>query len=99
MKAQSSRMQLSAKLKTWRATHGLPLKTVATDLKISESTWQRWEKGQRTPATEYLLDLSDYLMKPVCWLLSDVWPSAIAVSAPFRQWQGNVGTRLPTGKK
>ena len=92
-------MQLSAKLKTWRATHGLPLKTVATDLKISESTWQRWEKGQRTPATEYLLDLSDYLMKPVCWLLSDCMAECDRCQRSIRQWQGNVGTRLPTGKK
>jgi len=93
-----ARGHLAQKLKAWRADRGLPLKAVAADLNIRESTWQRWEDGRRMPAGEHLLDLANYLLKPVCWLLTDC-TAGCENCAHVRARRSNiVADLLPTGK-
>ena len=94
----ASRGNLAGKLKAWRAACGLPLKAVAADLKIRESTWQRWEDGQRVPAAEHLLAVADYLLKPVCWLLTDCAAGCEHCQHARAQRQNIVAVLLPTGK-
>jgi len=89
---------LAGKLKAWRAAGGLPLKAVAADLHIRESTWQRWEDGRRVPAAEHLLAVADYLLKPVCWLLNDCTAGCENCLHAQAQRQDIVAVLLPTGK-
>jgi len=93
-----SRGHLAIKLKAWRAACGLPLKAVAADLHIRESTWQRWEDGRRVPAAEHLLAVADYLLKPVCWLLTDCTAGCENCLHAQAQRQDIVAVLLPTGK-
>ena len=53
-------------LSLWRASVNKPLKVVASEFGVSESTWNRWELGQRFPSPEYIARLAKYISVPIC---------------------------------
>lgn len=57
-----------AVLQHWRVKlqGNKPIKQVADDFDIAESTWSRWENGLRFPAPEQIQPLADFLKIPPC---------------------------------
>lgn len=43
-----------------------PIKQVAADFGVSESTWSRWENGGRFPTPKQIQPLADFLRIPPC---------------------------------
>ncbi|MBM3860936.1 MAG: helix-turn-helix transcriptional regulator [Verrucomicrobia bacterium] len=57
---------LGETLREWRDKNRWPLKRVATELNVSESTCSRWESGDRFPSPKQMQKLAALLQVPVC---------------------------------
>lgn len=47
-------------------TRNLPMKVVASDIGVDESTYCLWESGKRFPNAENLDAIADYTNRPIC---------------------------------
>ena len=63
---KSAQGLLAKVLCEWRRANSMPLKQVARELGVAESTWNRWENGSRFPSPHLLALLADYIKVPVC---------------------------------
>lgn len=64
-KEQTAHLVMGQVMREWRLSQGLPLKTVAKDLKVSISVVSQWERAHRFPSMQNLLAISDYINIPV----------------------------------
>ena len=69
-------------LRSWRDSKQKPLKLVASEFGVSESTWSRWEQGQRFPSPVYIVRLSEYISRPICNFYH--YPDVMCSSCPNR---------------
>lgn len=63
---RQDRNVLGKKLKIWRTEKGWPLKKVAKEFGTEESTWSRWERGQRFPSPDFIPLLATFTSIPLC---------------------------------
>jgi transcriptional regulator with XRE-family HTH domain len=54
--------------RAWRLAHQIPLKQIASDLRVSISTISAWELGQRFPSGRHFEQLVNYTGLPPCRL-------------------------------
>ena len=59
---------LSARLRSWRERHDIPIKHAAAELGVSPATWDHWEKYRRFPTMDDLNLLAQYLRLLPCLL-------------------------------
>ena len=64
-------LRFGRRVHAWRKERGLPLKSVAHDLKLSVAIVSQWENGLRFPSLQNLLRLATYTGIAPCCLLFD----------------------------
>lgn len=60
---------VAERLKSLRKLRGKSQETVATAFGMSESNYQKWEYGERTPGAENLVQLADYFNTTTDYIL------------------------------
>ncbi len=69
--ARDKRPIFAQRLRLWRTSRKLPLKTHRAEFGIDYTTWHRWETGSRSPSIAFFNLLLRYTGMPACWFFSD----------------------------
>lgn len=63
---QNIRETFAKNLRLWRTWRDIPMKVIASDVGVNESTYCLWEAGKRFPNAENLNAIAMYAGLPIC---------------------------------